>query len=73
MTPSCCTSVVSGFILIGPSSLLVFGIAAWRSAALAAGLLGARIGAWPGPSLRSYRSSCRSLAGVVQRLVVVEL
>ena len=71
MTFSRCTSVASGFILIGPSPLLVSGIAAWRSAGLAAGFLGASIGAWLDSCLRLCRSSSRSLAGVVP-LVMVE-
>ena len=73
MTPSRCTSVAFGFILLGLISFLASGIAAWRSAGLAAGFVGTWRGARLELCLRSCRSSCPSLARAAQRLVMVEL
>ncbi len=73
MTPSRCTPLAFGLLHLGPTSSLVSGIAAWRSAGLAAGFLGVWLGAAPGSSLRSRLSSFPLLAGVAQHLVMVEL
>ena len=72
MTPSCCTSVAFGFIHLRLTIYRVSSITAWRSAELA-DFVGTWLSAWPAPGLRSCRSSCPSLACVVQRLVMVEL
>ena len=73
MTPSRCTPLAFGLLHLGPTSSLVSGIAAWRSARLAGGPIKARLGARPDPCFGSCRSSCSLLARAVQRLDMVEL